>query len=116
LDDLTAQVAQITKENDQILSKINFTAQHYANVEAENSVLRAQMMELTHRLQSLNDIINYINSSTSTATAMAAGGCMLEAEEFQHQGFAESFLNNPFNLMGPNQHPIMASADMFDYY
>ncbi|KAL0351828.1 UNVERIFIED_CONTAM: bZIP transcription factor 44 [Sesamum calycinum] len=69
LDDLMAQVAQLKKENGQILSSINVTTQHYVNVEAENSVLRAQMMELTQRLQSLNEILNYINSSTATATA-----------------------------------------------
>ncbi|KAL0325775.1 UNVERIFIED_CONTAM: bZIP transcription factor 44 [Sesamum radiatum] len=89
LDDLMAQVAQLKKENGQILSSINVTTQHYVNVEAENSVLRAQMMELTQRLQSLNEILNYINSSTATATATAAvggGSCMFEAEEFQHQG------------------------------
>ncbi|KAI3464912.1 hypothetical protein Pfo_021575 [Paulownia fortunei] len=110
LDDLMAQVTQLKKENSQILTSMNVTTQHYVNVEAENSVLRAQMMELTQRLHSLNEILNYINSSTA-----AAGSCMFEAEEFQHQGFADSFLNNPWNLMGLNQHPIMASAEMFDY-
>lgn len=79
LDDLMAQVSQLRKENGQILSSINVTTQHYVNVESENSVLRAQMMELSQRLQSLNDILNYINSST----AAAAGSCVFEAEEFQ---------------------------------
>lgn len=115
LDDLMAQVSQLRKENGQILSSINVTTQHYVNVESENSVLRAQMMELSQRLQSLNDILNYINSST----AAAAGSCVFEAEEFQHHGFGDSFLNNHhlWNLMGINQqHPIMASAEMFDYW
>ncbi|KAI3460347.1 hypothetical protein Pfo_017010 [Paulownia fortunei] len=117
LDDLMAQVAQLSKDNSQILTSTNVTTQHYLNVEAENSVLRAQMMELTQRLQSLNEIVDYINSSTATAATNAAtGSCIFEAEEFQPQGFADSFLNNPWNLMGPNQHPIMASAEMFDYY
>ncbi|XP_051124474.1 bZIP transcription factor 44-like [Andrographis paniculata] len=111
LDDLAAQVAQLRDENQQILTSVNLTTQHYVNVEAENSVLKAQMMELSHRLQSLNEILNFINSST------AAGGCMFEAEEFQHhQGFADGFLNgNQWNLMGINQHPITASAEMFDF-
>lgn len=112
LDDLMAQVAQLKKENGQILSSMNVTTQHYVNVEAENSVLRAQMMELTQRLQSLNEILNYINSST----AVGGGSCMFEAEEFQHQGFGDSVLNNPWNnMMGLTQHPIMASAELFDY-
>ncbi|KAL0360633.1 UNVERIFIED_CONTAM: bZIP transcription factor 44 [Sesamum radiatum] len=115
LDDLMAQVAQLKKENGQILSSINVTTQHYVNVEAENSVLRAQMMELTQRLQSLNEILNYINSATAGA-AVGGGSCMFEAEEFQHQGFGDSVLNNPWNnMMGLTQHPIMASAELFDY-
>ncbi|KAK6115304.1 hypothetical protein DH2020_007573 [Rehmannia glutinosa] len=117
LDDLMAQVAQLKKENGQISSSINVTTQHYVNVEAENSVLRAQMMELTQRLNSLNEILGYINSSTAVAAVGGggAGSCVFEAEEFQNQGLADGFLNNPWNLMGLNQHPIMASAEMFDY-
>ncbi|GFP88099.1 ocs element-binding factor 1 [Phtheirospermum japonicum] len=111
LDDLTAQIAQLTKENNHILSTVDLTKQHFMTVEAENSILRAQMMELTQRLKSLNEIVDYINSSAATevaaATGAAAGGCMFEAQDFQHQGFCDGFLNNPW--------PIMASADMFDY-
>ncbi|GFQ03623.1 ocs element-binding factor 1 [Phtheirospermum japonicum] len=121
MDDLTAQVSQLRKENGQISSSINVTTQHYVSVEADNSVLRAQMMELTQRLNSLNEILNYINSTA--AAAAAAGGCLFEAEEFQqHQGFGDGFLNNnnnnnSWNSVGFNQlQPIMASAEMFDYY
>jgi ribosomal protein L12E/L44/L45/RPP1/RPP2 len=113
LDDLTAQVAQLTKENSQIQDSINVTTQQYANVEAENSVLRAQMTELSQRLQSLNDILGSINSSS--AAAAAAGSCMFEAEEFQNLGFVDGFLNCPWNMMGLNQLPIMASAEMINY-
>ncbi|EYU32895.1 hypothetical protein ABFS82_03G063200 [Erythranthe guttata] len=118
LDDLMAQVNQLKRENGQILTSVNVTNQHYVHVEADNSVLRAQMMELTHRLQSLNEILNYINSSAEIAAAGGGGGsCVFGAEEFQHQGFADGFLNNnPWNNIGGiNQHPIMASAEMFDY-
>lgn len=111
LDDLMAQVAQLRKENGQILSSVNVTTQHFVNVEAENSVLRAQMMELTHRLQSLNEILNYVNSA-----AAAAGSCMVESEEFQHQGFGDGFFNGSISMMGASHHhhhPIM--AEMFDY-
>ncbi|XP_027357076.1 bZIP transcription factor 11-like [Abrus precatorius] len=68
LDDLTKQVSQLTKDNREILTSINITTQHYLNVEAENSVLRAQMGELSQRLQSLNDIINIINNTTTTGS------------------------------------------------
>lgn len=115
LDDLTAQIAHLKKENNQISTSVNVTTQHYVNVEAENSVLRAQMMELSQRLQSLNEILNYINSSAAVSGGAAAGSCLFEAEECQHQGLGDNFLNNPWNSMGYSQYPIMASSDMFDY-
>ncbi|XP_022858749.1 bZIP transcription factor 53-like [Olea europaea var. sylvestris] len=82
------------------------------------SVLRAQTMELSQRLQSLNEILNYINSSTVIVVATSAAtppatNCMFQAEELQE--FSDGFLNNPWNLMCINQQPIMASTDMFDY-
>lgn len=119
LDDLTAQIAQVSKENNQISISINVATQHYVNLEAENSVLRAQMMELTQRLHSLNEILDFINSSTAVGGGAAAGSCIFGAEGFEYQGFDghNSFLNNPWNLVGPKQqHRIMTSADMIDYY
>ncbi|XP_027148344.1 bZIP transcription factor 11-like [Coffea eugenioides] len=102
LDDLMAQVAQIKEENSQILSTMNITTQQFLNVEAENSVLGAQLTELTQRLQSLNEILSYMNTSNG----------MLDTLELQPN--SEIFMNNPWNLIYPNQ-PIMASADMFPY-
>ncbi|XP_010254730.1 PREDICTED: bZIP transcription factor 11-like [Nelumbo nucifera] len=101
LDDLMAQVAHLRKENNQILTSINITTQHYLTIEAENSVLRAQMEELSHRLQSLNEIINCLNP----------GNNAFETEDSQIN--TDSFIN-PWNLMYLNQ-PIMASADIFQY-
>ncbi|KAJ4963480.1 hypothetical protein NE237_023419 [Protea cynaroides] len=101
LDDLMAQVAQLRKENNQILTRMNITTQHYLAMEAENSVLRAQMGELSNTLQSLNEIINYINmGNNSFETEVPVIG-------------ADSFMN-PWNSLHLNQ-PIMASADIFQY-
>ncbi|KAL2504055.1 basic leucine-zipper 44 [Abeliophyllum distichum] len=113
LDDMMAKVTELKNGNSQILTRINVTTQHYMNVEAENSVLRAQMMELSQRLQSLNEILNYIDSNSATVAASAATNSMFQAEEIQ--GFSDGFLNNPWNIMYSNQQPITASADMFDY-
>lgn len=118
LDDLLAQVAQLRKENSQIHTTMNLTTQQFLTVEAENSVLRAQMMELSQRLDSLNDILNYMN--TNNEIYETAQG---QQHDFQHvltgPGFGlggpESFMNNPWNLMYANQQPIMASADVFQY-
>ncbi|GMI74502.1 basic leucine-zipper 44 [Hibiscus trionum] len=103
LDDLQAQITQLRNDSQQILNRVNITTQHYLNVEAENSVLRAQENELRHRLQSLNEIIGFIN-----------GGSSPVPDEYGF-GFSESAdcFFNPLNYL--NQ-PIMASADnMFQY-
>ncbi|GAA0148974.1 DNA-binding transcription factor [Lithospermum erythrorhizon] len=110
LDGLMAQVSQLRKENNQILTSINITTQHYVNVEADNSVLRAQMMELSQRLQSLNEIINSMNTNNN----INGGG--FENEEFQTGFHSLMMMNNdPWNLMYLHQPPIMASADIFQY-
>ncbi|EOX97947.1 Basic leucine-zipper 44 [Theobroma cacao] len=103
LDDLMAQVTQLRKENHQIITRINIITQHYLNVEAENSVLKAQANELSHRLQSLNEINSYLNANN---------GSNFDAEDATSLAFtepADSFFN-PFNLAYLKQ-PIMASAD-----
>ncbi|KAH6823547.1 hypothetical protein C2S53_012309 [Perilla frutescens var. hirtella] len=108
LDDLNAQIAQLSKENNQILNAVNAATQHCVKVEAENSVIRAQMMELSQRLQSLNQILNRTTSSSAASAAAAAvGSCMFgfEGDEFQ---FTEGFFFNNY------QQPIMAAAQMFD--
>lgn len=92
LDDLVAQVAQLRKENQQILTSVNLTTEQYLRVESENSVLRAQASELSNRLESLNEIIDYLNANT-----------LIEP----NNGFF-----NPMN-MGYLNHPIMASADLW---
>ncbi|GAA0173565.1 DNA-binding transcription factor [Lithospermum erythrorhizon] len=108
VDNLMAQVSQLKKDNNQIMTSVSITTQHYMNVEAENSVLRAQMIELTQRLQSLNEIINFMNTSNNVGR--------FENEEFQ-TGFDSLMMmnNDPWNLGCLNQPAIMASADIFQY-
>ncbi|KAM5548777.1 bZIP transcription factor 44-like [Rosa sericea] len=105
MDDLTAQMAQLRKENHQIISSLNITSQHYMNIEAENSVLRAQVSELSNRLQSLNEIITFLNANH--------GGCVEDSSNNFTEPSADCFFN-PLNLSYLN-HPIMASAEMFQY-
>ncbi|KAK8478039.1 hypothetical protein V6N13_048153 [Hibiscus sabdariffa] len=62
LDDLVAQITELKNDNNQIQTSIGFTTQHYMNIEAENSVLMAQMMELSQRLESLNQILDHITA------------------------------------------------------
>ncbi|KAG8654629.1 bZIP transcription factor 44 [Manihot esculenta] len=104
LDKLMSQVTELRKDNNQILTSINITTQHYLNIEAENSILRAQRMELSQRLESLNEILNYINTNNIG---------IFENEDLQTSSAAETFMN-PLNLMYLNQ-PIMASPEFFQY-
>ncbi|KAJ0024226.1 hypothetical protein Pint_09013 [Pistacia integerrima] len=105
LDDLMSQVTQLRNDNNQILTGINITNQHFMNLESENSILRAQLMELSHRLESLNEILNFINANNATFEAEA---------DLDLTSIASDSLMNPMNLIYLNQ-PIMASADMFQY-
>ncbi|KAK9724913.1 hypothetical protein RND81_05G108000 [Saponaria officinalis] len=107
LDDLTAQVVNLTQVNAQILSNINTTTQQFLEIESQNSVLRVQMSELTHRLQSLNEIndaINNVNYNDDHNLGMNGG------DEWFTIG--QGHFGNPWNCV--NQ-PIIASADMFQY-
>lgn len=110
LDDLMGQVTQLSKDNNQILTSINITNQHLMNVEAENSILRAQVMELSQRLESLNGILNFINTTSSVGGVYGTHQNTTAAAAAS----ADSFIN-PLDLLYHNQ-PIMASAtDMFHY-
>ncbi|GLU00468.1 hypothetical protein SLE2022_178360 [Rubroshorea leprosula] len=105
LDDLIAQVSGLTRENNQIRTSVNIiTSQLYLNLEAENSVLRAQMVELNTRLQSLNEITDFINTSN---------GVLFRDD---HQLSDESFMD-PWDGASSccGNQPIMASAEMIMY-
>ncbi|XP_062144698.1 bZIP transcription factor 11-like [Alnus glutinosa] len=107
LDDLTAQARQLAKENNQILTSMNMASQLYLNIEAENSILRAQMAELSQRLESLNGIINYMNSTNSV---------VFQTEEYtQSQTHEYDSFMNPWSSSLYLNHPIMASTDAFMY-
>lgn len=114
LEELSGQVSQLTKENEQIRTKTNITTQHYLNIESENFVLRAQIDELSQRLDSLNEMLNYMNMNgrnINNNNYYYNSVEMFECENVFGTGGSESFMN-PWYL---NQQPIMASADMFQY-
>ncbi|KAE8675252.1 putative HIT-type Zinc finger family protein [Hibiscus syriacus] len=78
--------------------------------QSENSVLRAQMMELSQRLDSLNQILTSLN----TPTAISSNALVYETDQcFESSG--DHGFNNLFNLPYLNQ-AIMASPDIFQYY
>ncbi|THU63465.1 hypothetical protein C4D60_Mb01t16030 [Musa balbisiana] len=89
LDELMAQLNQLRKENRQLSTAFSLTKQQYVAVDAENCVLRAQMMELGNRLQSLDEILSFLNMNINISG---------------HQ-----MIDNSIKCL--NQ-PIMASADI----
>ncbi|XP_071685881.1 bZIP transcription factor 44-like [Rutidosis leptorrhynchoides] len=114
IDDLIRESNRIKNDNDQIRTSINVTTQRFIEMEADNSVLRAQVSELNQRLNSLNEIMNYINTNvnvnctTNNNNQFVTGGT---------SGLGEfDMIENPWNMMYVNQQSIMASAaDMFGY-
>ncbi|KAG6509656.1 bZIP transcription factor 44-like [Zingiber officinale] len=70
LDDLTAQVNQLRKDNSQISTYLSLTTQQYFAMETENSVLRTQMMELNNRLQSLYEILFCLNDTNTISSSL----------------------------------------------
>lgn len=105
LDDLNSQVSQLRNENNQILAGISVATQHFLNVEAENSILRAQMTELSHRLESLNEIIiiNCICRTTDRVPISEGFDASLGSDD----GFMDVI--NPISLANYLGHPIVAA-------
>jgi hypothetical protein len=71
LDDLTAQAAQLRRENAHAATALGLTAQGLLTVDAENAVLRTQAAELVARLQSLNDILACMNTNAAADPFLA---------------------------------------------
>ncbi|CAJ2679322.1 unnamed protein product [Trifolium pratense] len=104
LDDLVSQVSKLRKENQEILTSVNITTQQCLSVEAENSVLKAQMNELSNRLESLNEIVGAMNSNNGV---FGASTTFVEPNN--------AFFFNSLNNMSYMNQPIMASADILQY-
>ncbi|KAK4345412.1 hypothetical protein RND71_035588 [Anisodus tanguticus] len=92
LDDLMSQLAYLRNENNQILTSMNVTTQSYLNIEADNSILRAQVSELGYRLESLTEIISFLNANNSGISngqiidsSMADGFIMNESWNYMYQ-------------------------------
>lgn len=100
LDDLMSQLSHLRKENNQILTSMGVTTQNYLNIEAENSSLRAQLSELSHRLESLKEIISFLNVANNSS------GSIIESS------MADAFIQSEsWNYM---YHPII-TADIMQY-
>lgn len=99
LDELINQVAQLQKENTEILQRVNGFSQLYVNVESDNCILRTQMTELSDRLHSLNSVLHIIEE---------VSGYSMDIPEIPDP------LLRPWQLPCPSQ-PIDASSSMFNF-
>lgn len=67
MNDPIGQVIQPHIANRELMSRINVTMQSYVKVESRNNVLRAQVMELTDRLRSLNSVLQNVGEVSGLA-------------------------------------------------
>ncbi|GFQ07989.1 hypothetical protein PHJA_002942900 [Phtheirospermum japonicum] len=92
-----AQVAELRKENQQILTGLNATMQNYVSVESDHAILRAHMAELSHRLQSLDEIVSFVSAGSGNGNGN--GGFMAHPEPLAYgmadlvAGFGNSYWN-----------------------
>ncbi|OMO82125.1 hypothetical protein COLO4_23232 [Corchorus olitorius] len=98
LEDLVNEASALQKDNSRVSEAINVATQRYIEMESANNVLRAQAMELTERLRSLNSVLHIVEE---------VSGYDVEIPEIPDP------LLKPWQLPCPIQ-PIMASADMFE--
>ncbi|XP_055806916.1 bZIP transcription factor 11-like [Solanum dulcamara] len=102
LDDLMSQLSHLRKENKEILTSMSVTTQNYLNIEAENSILRAQVSELGHRLHSLTEIISVLSYNFSSGSNA----------QIIESSITDAFIQN--ESWNYTYHPIM-TADIMQY-
>lgn len=92
------QVTQLKNENSELVARINSNTQNYIEVESRNNVLRAQFIELTDRLRSLNSVLQVVEE---------VSGLALDIPEIP-----DIFIRQPWQNPCPIQ-GVLTSADMF---
>ncbi|KAG7035074.1 bZIP transcription factor 44, partial [Cucurbita argyrosperma subsp. argyrosperma] len=127
LEDLITMVRKLSEEKQQIVANLDMTAQNYAAVETVNSILRAQAVELAHRLQSLTEILAFLNPCDGVYDACnsyngdgGAGGsgffCADPIDIGGGGGGGGDGFFNPLKMGFCRSQPVMASADVFEEY
>ncbi|CAO2818727.1 unnamed protein product [Amaranthus hypochondriacus] len=67
LDELIKEATQLKSQNVEISKKIDAVSQLYIGFQSENNVLKAQIMELTDRLRSLNSVLQFMQDTSGFA-------------------------------------------------
>lgn len=108
LEELMAQVAQLRRQNHQILTSLRATSQHHVTVESDNSILRAQASELTHRLHSLAEIVSFLSCGNDGG---GGGGDGFPPDDgAAGTGLAAGLVNGSWNCLSQ---PIVMMAAAF---
>lgn len=98
MEELIGQVTQLQKANEELMVRINATTENYVKVDSRNNVLRAQVVELTDRLRSLNSVLEIVEE---------VSGLALDIPEIP-----EPLMKQPWLVPVPIQ-PILTNVDMF---
>ncbi|CAH8357722.1 unnamed protein product [Eruca vesicaria subsp. sativa] len=109
VDDLTAQINQLSNDNRQILTSLTVTTQLYMKIQAENSILTAQMSELSTRLEALNEIVDLVTTTNDQIDDRTVG--------INCDGYYDEMMSgvNPWGGSVYYNQPIMAN-DMMNMY
>ncbi|XP_051141808.1 bZIP transcription factor 53-like [Andrographis paniculata] len=67
LDELISQESQIQEENKKLRHMIDDASENYIKFASDNNVLRAQVLELTERLRSLNSVLSIASEVSGLA-------------------------------------------------
>ncbi|GAB2221844.1 hypothetical protein Droror1_Dr00013035 [Drosera rotundifolia] len=119
LDELVAQITHLKQQNSDLTTKMNLTTENYITMEAENSVLRAQVAELNSRLQSLDEIIQLLDVNSSHGIFADHNHGVFGGDEsvlgfvndFSAAGAADCLMIGGWSSLCMNQQqPIMANA------
>jgi phage shock protein A len=100
------QVDQLRTTKQQLITALNITTQNYAAAEAQNSVLRTQMMELESRLSALREIICFMNANQVPAAATISANnpsAIMSATANYNDPFGASTWNSGMQMV---QQPI----------
>ncbi|XP_074588488.1 bZIP transcription factor 53-like [Curcuma longa] len=97
LEDLVKEVADIKTQNSKAEVQINVVTQHFEKLDAENTILRAQISELTEKLRSMNSILQIFQEVC---------GVPMDIPEMPET------MTKPWQLPSPVQ-PLSTAADTF---
>ncbi|CAH2046355.1 unnamed protein product [Thlaspi arvense] len=98
----------VVRENSNIANQIQVVSKGYMELESENSVLRAQIVDLRERLQAQNSIIDIMEGAMGEVYTVPdlVEGVMGEVYTVPH------FLTNPWQMSYSSQ-PTLSPADTF---